>query len=113
MDEQVLVAPDPGAVDEMGHDGAVDAAGRAQVEVLHAGGLSQGGELEGGDQALGVPLSGLAVHQEAEPVLEAEVVERGRGLALLVQCRGHAGEAERDEPLGGGMDQQDGVSFQW
>lgn len=113
MDQQVLMTPDPAAVDEMRHDGAVDAARRAQVEVLDAGGLAQGGELETGDQALGIALSGLAINQQAEPVLESEGVKRGRGLALLVQRRGHAGEAKRDQPLGSGVYQQGSVSFQW
>lgn len=112
-DQQVLVAPDPAAIDEMGHDGAVEAARRAQVEVLDAGGLAQGGELQAGCQALGIPVGRLVIDQEAEPVLEPEGVERVRGLALRIQRRGHAGEAERDQPLGSGVCQQGSVSFQW
>ncbi len=34
-DEQVLVPADPGAVDEVSHHGAVDAARGAQVEIFH------------------------------------------------------------------------------
>ena len=104
---------DPGAVDEVRHHGAIDAAWGAQVEILYTGGLAEGGELEAGGQPLGVPFGGLAIDQKAQAVFEAEAVEGGLGLALLVQCLDHAGEAEGDEPFGGGMDQQGGVSFQW
>lgn len=76
----------------MGHDGAVETAGRAQVEVLDAGGLAQRGELQAGDEAAGVALVGFAVDEEAEALLEGQAVGDGRG-ALLVEGLGHAGEA--------------------
>lgn len=85
----------------------------AQVEIFHTGGLAKSGKLEAGRQSLGVPLSGLAVDQKAQALFEAKAVERGRRLALLVQCLDHAGEAEGDEPLGSRMDQQGKFSFQW
>lgn len=110
-DEQVLVSADPGAVDEVSHHGAVDAAWGAQVEIFYTGRLAEGGELEAGGQPLGVPFSGLPIDQKAQAFFEAEAVEGGFGLALLVQCLDHAGEAEGDEPFGGGMDQQGGSPF--
>lgn len=112
-DEQVLVAPDPCAIDQMSHDCAIDAARGAQVEILDTGGLAQGGELEAGSQSLGVPLSSLPINQKAEAFFEAEAVEGGRGVTLLIQRLGHAGEAEGDQAPGCGMDQQGGISFQW
>ena len=109
--EQVLMASDPCAIDQMCHDGTINAARSAHVEILDAGRLSQGGELESGDQTLGVPFGGLAIDQQAEAIFKAEAVVCGMGLALLVQCLDHAGEAEGDEPFGGGMDQQGGSPF--
>jgi hypothetical protein len=37
---------DPTTIRKMGHDTAVQATGRAQVQILDAGILTQGGELE-------------------------------------------------------------------
>ncbi len=70
-----------------------------RLQILDAGSLSQGGELESSDQTLGVPFGGFAIDQQAEAVLKAEAVVCGMGLALLVQCLDHAGEAEGDEPF--------------
>lgn len=105
-DQQVLVATDPGAVDEMGDDGAVDTPRCAKMPVLDAGGLTKGRGLEPGGKALGVPLGGLMIDQQTEPVFEVEIVEGGRDLALRVQRLGHAGDAQGDEALGRGVGQQ-------
>lgn len=71
-DQQVLMTADPCALDEMGHHRAVDAAGRAQVEIFDAGRLSQGSELEPSGQPLGIALGGFTVDQQSEAILEAE-----------------------------------------
>lgn len=76
-DQQVLVAVDPCAVDEVRHHCSVDAARGAQVEIFHAGRLSEGCELEPGGQPLGIAFSGFAVDQQTEAVLEAEGFEGG------------------------------------
>ena len=44
--EQTTAPADPGAIDQMGHHGAVDAARGAQVGVFYAGGSAEGAELE-------------------------------------------------------------------
>lgn len=105
-DQQVLGPPDPAAVGEMGEDGAVEAAGRAQVGVLDAGGMAQGGELQPGGEAAGVPLGGFAVDEQAEALLEGHDLA-GRGAALVVERLGHAGQAEGNEAVAGGMGEHD------
>ena len=45
-DQQVLMPGDPAAIRKMRHDTAVKATGCAQVQILDAGVLAQGGELE-------------------------------------------------------------------
>lgn len=64
-DEQVLVPTDPGAIDDVGHHGAVDAARGAQVDIFYAGSLAKSCKLEAGGQSLGVQLSGLTIDQKA------------------------------------------------
>ena len=110
-DEQVFVAADPASIDQVPHDRAVDPARGAQIEILDAGSLAEGGELEPGSQAPGIALGGFPVDQQAEPVLEAQGFEGGVGTALFVQGLGHAGEAEGDEPLGCRVGQQDLAPF--
>ena len=45
-DQQILMSRDPTAIRKMRHDTAVQATRRAKVEILDAGILTQGGELE-------------------------------------------------------------------
>jgi len=56
---------DPTAVRKMHHDTAVEATRRAQVQILDAGVLAQGRELEPRGKLFAVTLSGLAVNQNA------------------------------------------------
>ena len=112
-DQQVLMAIDPAAVDQMRHDGAVEATWGAQIKILDAGGLPEGGELQAGGQALGVALGGLAIDQEAEALFEAKRLEGWAGAALLVQRAGHSGQAERGEALGSGVGQHQSSPCQW
>ena len=58
-DQQVLMPKGPPPVDQMRHDGAVEATRCAQVEILDAGGLPEGRELQAGGQAFGVALGGI------------------------------------------------------
>ena len=69
-DQQVLMAVDPAAGDETREDSPVEATRRAQIDVLDAGVLAQGGELETGDEALGVALRGLAIDEQSQALLE-------------------------------------------
>ena len=79
------MAPDPAAIDEVRHHGPVDATRRAQVEIFDAGGLTEGGKLQPGEKPLGITLGGFMVDQEAEPLLEAQRLEGGRGQTLVVE----------------------------
>ena len=110
-DQQVLLAADPVAVDELGEEGAIEAARRAQIDILDDGGLAQRGELQARDEPLVVALGGLAVDHQAEALLEGE---RGDvGLALLIlEGLGHAGKPEGGEAFVGGVDEHQ-VSFCW
>ena len=65
----------PAAIRKTGHDAAVKATRRAQVQILDAGVLTQGGEPEPRGQFLGVALSGLALDQQAKTLFEGEIVE--------------------------------------
>ncbi len=101
-DEQVLGSPDPTAVGEVGEDGAVDAAGRAQVGVLDAGGVAESRELQPGGETAAVAFGGLAVDEQAEALLEGHGLA-GRDAALLVERPGHAGQAEGEQAVAGGV----------
>jgi len=105
--QQVLMPGDPTAIRKMGHDTAVKPTRRAQVQILDAGILAQGGELQPRGELFAVTLSGLAVDQQAESVLEREVVKGARP-SLLFQRLGNAGQAESQQSVMGGMGQHFG-----
>ena len=86
----------------LGTDGAIEAARRAQVDVLDDGVLAQRGELEPRGEALVVALGGFAVDQQPEALLERQSVEVGLS-SLLLEGLGHAGQAEGDQAFVGGM----------
>jgi hypothetical protein len=111
-DGEVVVTVDPVAGDEPGHEGAVDAARRAQIDILHAGVLAQGGELEPGGGAPGVTVGGLAVGHDADALLEGEGEQVGRA-ALLLEGPCHAGQAEGDQTFVGGVGEHDISLGQW
>ena len=48
------------------------------------------------------PLGGLAIDQQAKAFLEAQRADVGRS-SLVLETAGHAGKAERDQALMGGM----------
>ena len=56
---------DPAAIRKMRHDPTVKATRRAQVHILEAGILAQGGELQPRGQLLAVTLGGLAIDENA------------------------------------------------
>lgn len=101
-DQTVLAPVDPVAGDQPGQQGAVEAARGAQVDVLDAGVLAQGGKLQARGHALGVALGGLAVGHDADPLLEAERRQVWGG-SLLLEGLGHAGQAEREQSFMGGI----------
>src|SRR6476659_9087979 len=71
-DQQVLLARDPVTIDQLGEEGTLDAARRAQIDVLDDGRLAQGREPQTCDEPLVVALCDLAVNHEAEPHLDGE-----------------------------------------
>ena len=91
----------------MRHDTAVKTTRCAQVQILDAGVLAQGSELEPRGQFLAVTFSGLPVNKDAETLFEREIVEGGRP-ALFVKRFGNAGQAESQKSVMGGMGQHFG-----
>lgn len=77
------------------------------------GGLAQGRELQAGGQAPGISLGGLTIHEQAEPILEAERLESRASAALLVKRRGHSGQAEHGVALGSRVGQHLSSPCQW
>jgi hypothetical protein len=70
-DEQVLLAPDPVAIDKLGEEGALDAARRAEIDILDDGRLSQSSELQACHEPLVDRVSSvccpLCPHADPEP----------------------------------------------
>ena len=87
------------AIDEMRHDGFVDAAWAAHINVLDAGRLAQRCEPQPCRQLFGIALGCLPIHEQAEALFKAEVFERVTGATLFVQRLGHAGKAKGFEPV--------------
>ena len=90
------MAIDPCAIHEMGQHCPVDAARGAQVEILDAGGLSEGCELEPGGEPLAIAFGSFTVDQQTEPILKAKGFEGGICAALLIKRFCHAGQPEGD-----------------
>ncbi len=91
---------------------SIEAARSAIVDVLDGGALAQPGDGAGprGELPVGA-LGGLAVEQQGEATRRGP--GRRRSVVLqLAEGAGHAGEAELDELIDGGMGEQ-GLSPQW
>src|SRR5580658_8998029 len=101
-DQEVVSPPDPVAGRELGEQRLVETARRLCVEVLDGGGLPEVGKLEPGDETPAFALDGLAIDEEADPLLEHERSNRGL-LPLLLERLGHADETEGDQPIVCGM----------
>ena len=99
-DQQIVVSVDPIAGGELLEQGAVETADGAQIDVLDHCGLAQAGELEAGHEALIVALGGLAVDHQPEALLKAECGDV-RLPPLLLECLGHAVQAEGDQAFMG------------
>jgi hypothetical protein len=99
-DEAVLTVADPLAGGQSEQDGAVQATGLPQVDVLHDGGLAQVGHLESDGEAAVVTVRGFSVDEQAQPLLEGEVGALGqlhllRMLARRVGLVGHGATRRR------------------
>lgn len=80
---------------------ADDHGARAQVQILDAGILAQGGELQPRGQFLAVTFGCLAVDKDARALFEREIVESGLP-SLLFKRLGTAGQAESQQSVMGG-----------
>ena len=98
-DQQVLLARNPAAIRKMGHDTAVKAAWRAQVQIFDAGILAQGGEFKAGRQLLIVSFCRLAVDQQAGAIFKRKIIEGGRPALLVKRARVLKDAAMPDRPL--------------
>src|SRR3954469_23921305 len=101
-DQQALVPCDPIAGDELGEQRLVETARHLHVDILDHGRLAQARVLQSTDKSLVLPLDGLAVDHEREPLLEAKRGNVGL-LALLLQRLGHAGKPEGYQAVVCGM----------
>ena len=105
--EAVLAVADPLAGGEGEQDGAVQASGLPEVDVLHDGGLAQVGHLEADAESAVVAMCGLSVDEQAQPLLEGEVGAVGQ-LHLLLQSGEHAEEIELLQLVESGMREHQG-----
>src|SRR5579863_306600 len=101
-DQEVVSPADPVAGRELGEQRLVETARRLRVEILDGGGLPEVGKLEPGDEPPAFALGGLAIDEEADPLLEHERSNGGL-LPLLLERFGHADETEGDQPIVCGM----------
>ena len=101
-DQEVVSPPDPIAGRELGEQRFVETARRLGVEILDGGVLPEVGKLEPRDEPPAFALDGLAIDEEAEPLLEGERSNSGL-LPLLLERFGHADETEGDQPVVCGM----------
>ena len=101
-DQQPFGPIDPVAGDQFLKKRAVDAARRAQINVLDDRVLPQGGELETRGEPFGVAFGGFAVDHQAKPFLERQ---RGdvRGSPLVLEGLGHAVQTKSGETFMRGM----------
>jgi hypothetical protein len=73
-----------------------------RVEILDGGILPEVDKLEPRDEPLAFALDGLAIDEEAEPLVERERSNSGL-LPLLLERFGHADETDGDQPVVCGM----------
>src|SRR5580658_10243811 len=101
-DHDVLSSPDPLAGRELSDQRPVETARRFGVEILDGRVLPEVGKLEPRDEPPACSLGGLAIDEEAEPLLERERSNSGL-LSLLLERSGHADEPEGAQPVVCGM----------
>ena len=87
--QQVLMLPDPIAGGQRAHEPAVQAAGMLVVDVLDQATLLELCQLQPSGQSAVLLPSPLAVHQQAEPLFEAQLAGSG-ALILFTEGLGHA-----------------------
>src|SRR5215469_14109862 len=100
----MMMLTDPLAGRQLEEEATVEAAVGAEVNVLDNRRLTQSGLAQATGQPFVLAAGRLAVDEEPEPMLAAELT----GIGGVLQCDkgiGHGGEAERAEALDSGMDQ--------
>ena len=100
---------EPLAAGQAGHQGFIEAALGAVIEVLKRRAGAQFGLLQAGAQAAGGAHAGLPIEQQAEAFLKAQTPGRGL-LELFLEGVVHARQAQALERLQGRMDQHRSVS---
>src|SRR5215472_4213243 len=83
--------PDPAGLGQAEDGGAIEAAGSAAADLLSGRALAQLGGVEPGLQAPVLAPGGLAVDEQAQPLLEAQLGVLDL-LHLLAQAVGHGGQ---------------------
>lgn len=74
--------------------------------------MSQPGELQAGGEALVLAFDDLAINHQGEAILEWESGDVGLA-ALVVEGLGHAGQAEGEQAIKGGMGEHGWPCRQW
>lgn len=103
-DEHDLVSADPVAASQAEQEGLVQAARRAEVDVLDGSREAQLGELQVTGEAPVVTAGEFSFDEQGEAVVEAEGVSVGDG-ELLFERGGHADEAQFVESFQGLLDE--------
>jgi hypothetical protein len=111
-DEQILMAVNPLAGDELLEQHFVDPAGRPHVDIFDHGVLAQTGEPQPGNQAPVLALGRFAIDEKRQTLIERQCGDIGLS-HLFVEGLGHAGEPERDQATVGGMGQHHVSFLQW
>ena len=110
-DQTVPVLADPVAAGQAQEQRPVEAARRAEVNVLDRGGVPQLGGARARLEALLLPQRGLAFDQQAEPFGVVKGAALGIGCQFL-ESFGHAVQAKLAQPIQCRVVQQ-GCSPQW
>ena len=92
-DDDVVALAYPVACGQGQHEGLVESARVAVVDVLDGGGLAEPGALEAGLDAAVFAFGVLGVHEHAEAFIEGERVAIGH-FHLFDECALHAGQFE-------------------
>src|SRR6266508_1636828 len=104
VNDQILSGTDPIAAGEACQLTAIESAARAEVDVLEAGALFEGGHLQQTCESAIITMHDFAIEQQAEALFEAEA--GGRALReLLGERGGHAIELEPVQCIEGGLDE--------
>ncbi len=103
---------DPIALDEPSEQSPVEPPRGPVVDILGRGLVARAGIAQAGAHALVLPVDGLPVQQQGQPVAVAEGVGVRVG-GQLGEGLGHAGEAQGGELIEGGVGEHACLASQW